>query len=207
MMDEHAATARSQAVTILIGAAATLSLIGAAMTLGRRRPRRRRKSNTALQSYLIDHLTASDAALGLVERLRQAQKGTSVGALADRLRGELGQERRVLVALLHAVGASPRSPKRMAGAAAHAAAQLAAPAPTGDRGVFLALEALAVGVQGKRLLWRALDGRPIDGQWTFRKLEEQALRQWDDLETMRRVFAHGAFDRDRLPAGKDPTSR
>ena len=194
-MNNDAAVTQSRAATILLGAAAGLSAIGAAVAVQRRRRGGRSTSVTALQSYLLDHLTGSDSAYGLVERLRRVQAGTSVGALAERLYLEFGQERRTVVALLHSLGTSSQSVKRIAGKAGSAAAQLASPSLVGDRPVFLALEALAVGVQGKRLLWRALEGLPLNGQWTFRKLEEQALRQWDDIETLRRGFARAVFDR------------
>lgn len=200
----HDATAaQARAATALLGGALGLVAIAAGASMLRRPGRTARTSTTALQSYLLDHLTGSDAARGLVDRLRQTHGGTSVGALAERLHVEFGEERRVVIALLHALGASPRSIKRVAGKAASAAAGLVEPALTSRRPVFLALESLAIGVQGKRLLWRALDGLPLEGPWMFRRLEEQALRQWEDIEALRLVFARAVLgNRTSAPASR-----
>jgi hypothetical protein len=66
----------------------------------------------ALRAYLFDHLAGSDAATALVDRLREAQTGTSVGELAERLQREFRQERDVVTMLLGTLESSPRSVKR-----------------------------------------------------------------------------------------------
>jgi len=56
----------------------------------------------------------------------------------------------------------------------------------GDLSLLRTLEALAVGVQGKRCLWRALqDLRSLPstvGGMTFVALEAKAVRQWEAIE-------------------------
>lgn len=193
MNQQDGAAPQTAVMGILLGSA--VGLAAAALTrrrLGRRLNRPQPLS--ALQSYLLDHLAGSDIAYALVERLCRDQAGTSVGALARRLQGEFGEERRVVMALLRTTGSSPRSLKRVVAAVQSAAFDAAGPTVAGERPVFLALEALAVGVQGKRLLWRVLQGHPLGGQWDFQRLETQALSQWQEIDAMRLGLAHALFE-------------
>ena len=59
------------------------------------------------------------------------------------------------------------------------------------------LEALSVGVQGKRCMWRALQNlHPVPStvhNIDFGELEAKALRQWDAIEECRRGLVARTF--------------
>ena len=64
-------------------------------------------------------------------------------------------------------------------------------------GVFQALETLAIGITGKRLLWRALrevrNTHPALQKIDFGALEKRALEQFDRVETARLNIATATF--------------
>ena len=62
----------------------------------------------------------------------------------------------------------------------------AAKAP-GELSLLRTLEALSIGVQGKRCMWRALQNlRTSPGGMDFVELEAKAIRQWEAIEERRR---------------------
>jgi len=151
----------------------------------------------ALPAYLRDHLSGSDVALRVVRRLAATQQGREGEALFRRLSREFEEESAVVRTLLARLGASEHSIKRAAGFASGSVLSVTSGGEPGDLSLFRTLEALAIGVQGKRLMWRALQslrGIPstVNGI-TFAELEAQALRQWEDIETNRRALVEETF--------------
>jgi hypothetical protein len=66
----------------------------------------------------------------------------------------------------------------------------------GDLSLFRTLEALAIGVQGKRCLWRAAQVLALPhppGRRTFVELEADAVRQWEAIERHRRSLVPLTF--------------
>ncbi len=67
----------------------------------------------------------------------------------------------------------------------------------GSLSLFRALEASAIGVQGKRCLWRALRqlrSRPWLGDSVdFTALEAKAVRQWEAIEERRQALVEGTL--------------
>jgi hypothetical protein len=114
------------------------------------------RQRQALIAYLRDHLSGSEVALRVVHRLGSTHQGTEDGALFRRLSEELEEERSVVRLLLTRLGTSGRSMKRAAGYASGALLSVTAGGEPGDLSLLRTLEALAIGVQGKRCLWRAL---------------------------------------------------
>jgi hypothetical protein len=181
----------------------TLGLgVAAGLVLGLRtvRTRRRRQGrsraqdpHTALATYLREHLSGADAAIRVVDRLRQTQPEDRL--LFEWLHDELQADRQVVQALLSNLGASTVSAKRLAAHAAASVLERVAGGGEGDLSLLRTLEALAVAVQGKRCLWRALQSLhpppPFSGPRTLSELEAAAIRQWDVIEQRRaRVAAH-----------------
>jgi len=112
-----------------------------------------------LATYLTDHMAGSVAALELLERLKGEHEGGPIAATASQLLGEIGDERKVLDGLAGRVGASVTLPRRAASWVAEKAAQakLLYDDPSGGALRLLeSFEALSLGIEGKRLLWRAL---------------------------------------------------
>jgi hypothetical protein len=66
----------------------------------------------------------------------------------------------------------------------------------GELSLLRTLEALSIGIQGKRCMWRALQelGTAVSpGRETFVALESRALRQWERVEERRRALAAVTF--------------
>jgi hypothetical protein len=70
-------------------------------------------------------------------------------------------------------------------------------AMAGDLSLFRTLEALAIGVQGKRCLWRAAQALVAlphpSGRRSFVELEADAVRQWETIEQHRRSLVPDTF--------------
>jgi hypothetical protein len=152
---------------------------------------------TALATYLREHLSGSDAAIRLVERLRRTHAGTAEGRLFGALFVDLQHERDVVQAMLEELGASTLSVKRIVTGAAGVLMAPAASSERGDLAFLRTLEGLAIGVQGKRLLWRAM--QEVEPPFTqvsrgrLRELETLAVRQWEAIDERRRALARSTF--------------
>jgi hypothetical protein len=135
-------------------------------------------------------------AIGVVHRLSSTHQDTEDGPLFRRLSEELEEDRAVVRLLLTRLGASERSVKRAMGYASGALASVAAGGEPGDLSLLRTFEGLAVGVQGKRCLWRALRNIPtlstVHGL-NFIELEAKAVRQWEAIEERRCALVGRTF--------------
>jgi hypothetical protein len=181
-------------------AAAGVIAVAAAVAAYLARPARRSNVATekrqSLTAYLRDHLSGADAAIHIVRRLVSTDEDTRDGHLFRHLLQEFEQERAVVRSLLIRLGASPQSPKRVAASVSGRLLSLAAGGGSGDLSRLRTLEALAIGIQGKRCLWRALQelGTAVSaGSESFAELEARALRQWESVEQRRRALATTVF--------------
>ena len=192
-------TTRSEAGLILGG----LGALGLAMTFVALRRSMRGQGDVAsdrrqaLATYLREHLAGADAAIQMVQGLRDAYRGSSHGALFGSLYEQFRDDRSVVEGILAELGYTSRSVKRLAGRATGSALRLVAGAAPGDLSLFRTLEALAIGVQGKRCLWRAAQtlvalAHP-PGRRSFAELEADAVRQWEAIERHRRSLAPATF--------------
>jgi hypothetical protein len=205
-----------------IGGAAALAGAGLAIGLGLVALSRQRASSgrsrtgvgasgEALVAYLREHLSASDAASAVVEKLWHSAGG-DVRQLAETLRRDFDEERDSVRVLLASTGASPYTAKRAAGRVVGGLIGPMAGGRTGELSLLRTLEGLAVGVQGKRCLWRALASafptHPGPAGRSFAELEAMAVRQWEAIEQQRQALARATFrpessfrraDRRRLP--------
>lgn len=191
-----------------------LVALGIAAAVVRRRPFAnpdRGDGRARLRAYLADHLTGSDAAFKVVDRLRAAEVPPAEAELFARLHREFSEERAIVRQLLHSLGGSPLKLKRLAGQAARSMLQASVGDDPGKLALFRALESLAVGVQGKRCLWRA--AQTLE-PWlqaptarTFHALEAQAIDQWEHIERRRVALAPRTFAANnrhaRRPVGSD----
>jgi hypothetical protein len=109
----------------------------------------------ALIAYLRDHLGGADMALRVVHHAAATHTGTDA-TLFRRLAREFEEDHAVVRTLLNRLGASARSIKRAAGYASGAVLSRTAGGDPGELSLLRTLEGLAIGVQGKRCLWRAL---------------------------------------------------
>ena len=197
-MDGDRMTSRDVPIAALLGAAGLVTLAIAT------RSSRRGTSNAgrshqpapraALAAYLHDHLTGADAATEVVERLGRACAGTPHGRLFESLHQRFLHERRVAEGLLSDLDESHGSAKRAAGRVAGKALRSVLGSATDDFSLFQALEGLAVGVQGKRCMWRALQAVRPPLRASLAELEADAVKQWDEIEVHRLAIATTVFD-------------
>jgi hypothetical protein len=145
-----------------------------------------------LNSYLNDHLAGSVGALELLDRLIDTYEGKPLERFFRELRHEIDTDQETLKELIAKLF-EKESAVRKAGAwiaekLSRAKIQLS---ETGDgkMGLFLALEGLALGIHGKRSLWRALAAasqtaprlRGLD----YAMLEKRAVEQHERVEAKR----------------------
>ena len=155
-----------------------------------------------LDAYLNDHLAGSAAAIRLAERYRDREPGTELGALLHGLVAEIEQDRDVLADVMERVGASPNPVKRAGALGAELVTSLRGRVPMLGAGSaevarLEEIELLTLGIEGKRLLWKALgrlarsDAR-LEG-FDFTELAKRAKAQRDRLEPFRLKLAKEAF--------------
>jgi hypothetical protein len=182
---------------VLLGAVAVA--VGLTTWLGRpvRRSSTATRRRQALIAYLREHLSGSDVAIRVVRRLVSTDKGAADRALFQRLAQEFAEDRAVVRAVLNELGASGRSIKRAVGVASGTVLSVTAGGEPGDLSLLRTLEALSIGVQGKRCLWRALQRlHPVPSAvhgMDFVELEAKALRQWEAIEERRRDLVARTF--------------
>lgn len=185
----------------MFGAVALSAGLTALLAWPARRSRASTGKRQALIAYLHDHLGGSDAAIRVVQRLGSTHDGTD-GTLFRRLLREFEEDRSVVRTLLTELGASGRSLKRVPGFASGTVLSVMAGGAPGDLSLLRTLEALAIGVQGKRCMWRALQNLrwvPSMGHgMNFVELEAKAVRQWEAIEERRRALV------ERTLAATDP---
>lgn len=153
-----------------------------------------------LSSYLNDHLAGSVGALELLDRLIGIYQEKPLERFLSDLRQEIEADQEVLKRLIASLGLE-ESTVRKAGAWVMEKISRAKIQPgeaeKGEVGLFLALEGLALGITGKRALWRALAAasatvpqlRTLD----YVELERRAVEQHDRVEAKRLEIAHGLF--------------
>jgi hypothetical protein len=153
-----------------------------------------------LAIYLNDHLAGSTVGLELARRARGANRGTPFEAPLERLATEIEEDRTALLDVMRRLGVSRDPLKEWAGWLAEKWGRLKLNGRlTGYSPLsrVLELELLSVGVEGKRLLWRALgdvaadDARLADVD--LGALGRRAERQRRLLEEQRRRALELAF--------------
>jgi hypothetical protein len=153
-----------------------------------------------LSDYLNDHLAGSVAALELLDRMIEACEGKSLERFLRQLRDDIHQDQEKLKELIEKLGVSESSVRK---AGAWIAEKLSRPkldlgeGSKEEIGVFLALEALLLGITGKRSLWRALQCAsrtvPALARLDYSGLEKRAIEQCEQVEARRLEIARFVF--------------
>ncbi len=153
-----------------------------------------------LSSYLNDHLAGSVGALELLDRLIDIYQTKPLERFFRDLRNEIDADQEILKELIAKLG-EKESAVRKAGAwivekLSRAKIQLSE-TREGEMGLFLALEGLALGINGKQSLWRALataseTAPPLRGP-DYATLEKRAVEQHDRVEATRLEIALKVF--------------
>jgi hypothetical protein len=159
-----------------------------------------------LTNYMKDHFAGSVAALELLNHLISSHRGKTHEQFFVRLRQEIGEDQEVLQALLHdldAGGGALRNTTAFLGEK-FARIKLLLEDPSGGQLARLEkLEALALGIEGKRALWRALlavaEEIPALSKVDLARLDQRADDQHKRVEARRIEAAREAF----VPAKSD----
>jgi hypothetical protein len=157
-----------------------------------------RDGDTYLEIYLNDHLGGSTLGIELAKRIHKWSKGTELGALMDRLVEEIAQDRDTLREFMDLVDADPDKLKVAGGWITEKLGRLKLNGKligSSPLSGVLELEALSLGVEGKRSLWVALLETEAQrfGADRLRELIARAERQRSALEVHRCRAARAAF--------------
>jgi hypothetical protein len=158
-------------------------------------------SQAHLAVYLSDHRAGAVGAVELLNHLEQAHADTPIARFAAALRTEVEADVRELEEVMSRAGISP-SVARNAGAwltAKLAALKVRIDDPAdGALRLLETLEALALGIDGKRALWTALaavtDQVPAISGMDYARLTQRAESQRSTVEAQRVPAAKAAFD-------------
>jgi hypothetical protein len=113
--------------------------------------------NDALPTYLQDHLAGALHAIELLKAMREHFSAGPLGQFAERMLAEVEADREVLVKLTERAGGIVGGMKEWGAWLAEKVSRLKLKHGSADGlGTFEALEFLAIGIHGKRALWRAL---------------------------------------------------
>ena len=154
----------------------------------------------ALHVYLQDHLAGATFGLQLVQRCRRNNEGSEFAEPLAELTAEIAADRRALERIMRDVGADVSRAKVAVGWTLEKIRRLK---PNGALFEYtplarvMELESLAIGIAGKRAMWRALDdAAPREaclGHHDFSKLAERADDQLSRVEALRLEAARTAF--------------
>jgi hypothetical protein len=117
-------------------------------------------SNESLGVYLNDHLAGSVAACDLIEQSKENNAGTPLGDFLEGLLKDIRADQQVLEGLMERLEVEKSTLKQAGSWVLEKMSRLKFKKAEGDSpglAQLLELEALAVGVHGKRALWAALD--------------------------------------------------
>jgi hypothetical protein len=156
-------------------------------------------SQEHIATYLNDHLAGSLVALELLVHLESAHKGTDIERFAAELRADIAEDRLELEALMVRLQVSESRTRKATAWLSEKVTELKLRLDdSGDGSLCLleAFEALSLGIEGKRGLWRALstvaETAPTlqaDYEVLIRRAEEQRGRvEAERLKAARRAL-------------------
>ena len=156
-----------------------------------------------LNDYLNDHLAGSIGALELLDRTIETYEGKPLERFFRDLREDIHSDQEQLKELIAKLDIAESSVRK---AGAWFIEKLSRPkidlgeGGKVDIGLFLVLEALVLGITGKRSLWRALHAasRTVPGlaRLDYSGLEKRAIEQCERVEARRLEVARAVFKSD-----------
>ena len=150
-------------------------------------------AHKAMDVYLNDHLGGATLGSDLAGQIRELAEGTPLAGVMATLHAEIEEDRETLVALMESLGVTRNPVKQATGWLAEKASRVKFSGLSSgerDHGIFMALESMALGVQGKGSLWRAL--REVRAE--YRPLADLDL----DALIVRADAQHATLERERL---------
>lgn len=157
-------------------------------------------NNEALEAYLNDHLAGATAGLDLARRLAEQTGGTPAGAAMQDLADGIEADRAVLEDLVDRLGFAKHGVKQAVGWMAEKASRLRLDRVSAGHdalALVLSMEALSMGIDGKRSLWQSLqeiaDDVPVLASLDLAGLVARAESQHGVVERYRRAGAPAAL--------------
>ncbi|MDX6630875.1 MAG: hypothetical protein QOH00_3121 [Gaiellales bacterium] len=154
----------------------------------------------ALRTYLNDHLAGSTLGADHARQLEEMLDGEPEAQTMADVANEIDEDREILLGLMGRLGASKNPVKAATAWVAEKAGRIKFSGVSSQNralGIFLALETMSLGVEGKRDLWIALRTIATDvpelGTVDLDDLIARAESQRSRLETMREKFARRAL--------------
>ncbi len=152
----------------------------------------------SLPAYLHDHLAGSRFAIHLLESIRDQHAGALLSTFAEQLLQEVEDDRNLLQSIADRAGDSAPALKEAASWVSEKMSRLKlTPAAAGELGTFESLEALSLGILGKRALWRTLSAvvefDPRVRGFNYTELIQRAEEQFARVEAKRLEAAGSAF--------------
>jgi hypothetical protein len=153
-----------------------------------------------LTTYMKDHFAGSVAAMELLSHLISSAHEKSQQPFFTQLRNEVSEDQDLLQGLLHDLDSSDGAVRNFTAFLSEKLARiklLLEDSAGGRLARLEKLEALALGIEGKRALWRALEAVapeiPALNKVDFGRLEQRANDQRERLEVRRIEAARGAL--------------
>jgi hypothetical protein len=150
----------------------------------------------AIEVYLNDHLAGATLGSDLAEQIRDGSEGTPLGEAMSVVAAEIDEDRQTLLELMAKLEIPENRVKQAGAWVTEKASRIKLKGLTSgepDTGRFMALETLALGVQGKLSLWKALqqatDEYPAISSINLEQLIERAQSQYRSVECARLAAA------------------
>ena len=150
-----------------------------------------------LHTYLNDHLAGSVAAIELLDDVIEHHSEDRFGKIFRDLRDEIQADQETLRDLIRKLGAEESAVRKAGAWVAEKFSRVKVGDVDDSAGLLQAVEALALGITGKGLLWRSLvaitpNFAALQGT-DFGELEERARDQFERVETLRLKMARETF--------------
>jgi hypothetical protein len=150
-----------------------------------------------LHLYLNNHLAGSVAAIELIDNLISDHPQDRFGKFFRNLRNEIHADQQELRNLIQKVGAKENAIRKAGAWLSEKVGRMKFGDPNNSLELLQALEGLALGITGKRLLWRSLEtisaNFPELQGTDFGQLEQRAQDQFEQVEDLRLQMAREAF--------------
>ena len=150
-----------------------------------------------LHTYLNDHLAGSVAAIELLDRLIEQHSEDRFAKTFRDWRTEIQADQQTLRHLIQKLGAEESAMRKAGGWLAEKFSRIKIGDADDSAELLQALEALALGITGKQLLWRSLaaiaSNFPALQGMDFNELGKRARDQFERVETLRVQMAGEAF--------------
>jgi hypothetical protein len=151
-------------------------------------------------TYLNDHLAGSVAAVELLQHLEKAHSGTATGRFVSELRTDITADQHELKSLMGRLGVTSSPPRKAAAWFAEKLTEFKLRLDDQEEGAFRLFESLefvSIGIEGKRLLWRALaalakESATFQGP-DYANLEKRAEQQRQRVDSERLKAAKAAL--------------